>query len=148
GFKANDRASASSAGLGTDSSADTDDGEGINIGFGNSALVQSEIGGGANIRGTTVQMSAGVGVQHGVNPVNDSVTSPALIAQAVIHSDSDATAVGADSDATANISVGGDLAQVQLDNNASITGDSVTLYATHLNIDFQANANANTTGAF
>ena len=141
GLKLSVYAKANSGGLGTDTDANDSSSQGIRIGQMFGALAESRLGADAEIRGATVYISAGVGVEHGLNPANGAVTTDEMFAEAIARSSAHASALGADSDAGAYVTAD-DTVQVVLETGAEITGDAVTLRASHENINFQADASS------
>ena len=141
GFDAKIYARSSSGGLGTDADANDDSGQGIRIGQGFGALVESRIVDGATIAAKLIYGSSGVGVAKGVDFANGNVTSSALSAKADSKSSARAAALGADSDAGAYVRYS-DSAKVVLEGNSLIEGDAVVLRASHENVDLNADAGA------
>ena len=124
GFDAKIYARSSSGGLGTDADANDDSGQGIRIGQGFGALVESRIVDGATIAAKLIYGSSGVGVAKGVDFANGNVTSSALSAKADSKSSARAAALGADSDAGAYVRYS-DSAKVVLEGNSLTEGDAV-----------------------
>ena len=129
GVQTSNTVSTRGRGLGVNVDSNTGDGDGTRIGeAGNEARTTTIIGSNANLSASEIQLDASVNRFQG--DVNSSANAGGL---------------GADSDATARITVD-DVTEVILQPQSVITGDSVQLTSSHKNIDLSANARAKTRG--
>ena len=136
GVKANVFAKANSAGLGTAANANDEGGWGINI----NGQVKTELQDDARINGSGVFIASDFGARF-VADGNGNVSRQDVIAEAITRTSSRATALGADSDAIARVN-SVTKAIVELDGGSEIDAARVNLYASHRNVNFQADANA------
>ncbi|MEO6494544.1 MAG: hypothetical protein ABIP99_17070 [Ilumatobacteraceae bacterium] len=141
GFDATANASSGSGGLGTNSDANDDSSQGVQVGHDHSASVSTTLAGTGSILGANVQLSATVGRQYTVNGVNGAIDSSLLEVRGIARSTSNAYALGADSDAGAYVKLNS-TATVTLATNSSVEGASVFVRAAHENLNLQADANS------
>ncbi|GAB3043216.1 hypothetical protein GCM10027052_26710 [Parafrigoribacterium mesophilum] len=142
GFDASARASSGSGGLGTNTDANDDSSQGVQIGGEHSATVATTVAGTGSILGDEVQLSAAIGRQHTVNGATGAIQTALLQARGIARSDADAYALGADSDAGAYVRLNS-AATVTLEKDSAVEGTDVFIRSAHENLDLQADANAN-----
>ena len=149
---------ADAGGIGTDSEANDNDrgngsgGQGLHIGTHGQTMAVSQTSVGGTIKAQLIFLAGNVGRADTVNADGTVGIDPGIVLpgcqngvsfclNAVTFASSHATALGADSDATAIVDLN-DLVAVHLGGSASLIGDSIELHARHDNVNLETHGHA------